>query len=190
MRRVETAEILLDAAEERIRRFGYNGFSFRDLADDAGIKSASVHYHFPTKGELGARVARRYAERFFSKLGEPLSQGVSRVDLVERFVGLFQQSFADKNLMCLCGMLAAEVSGLPPEVDLEVRNFFARNLDWLRKALRGTERADAQATMILAALEGGLMLARALGDPALFDKAAHEVVAAFSQEARTETSGA
>lgn len=29
---------------------GYNGLSFRELAKEVGIKSASIHYHFPTKG--------------------------------------------------------------------------------------------------------------------------------------------
>ena len=60
---------ILDAAEGFARQTGYNGFSFRDIAAEIGIKSASVHYHFPTKGDLGAALARRYAERFFERLG-------------------------------------------------------------------------------------------------------------------------
>ena len=56
---------ILDAAESRIRRFGYTGFSFRDVAADVGIKSASVHYHYPTKETLAAAVAARYSSRFF-----------------------------------------------------------------------------------------------------------------------------
>lgn len=39
----ETAERLMDLAEARIRQAGYRGFSFRDLAAEIGIKSASVH---------------------------------------------------------------------------------------------------------------------------------------------------
>ncbi|WP_157628311.1 helix-turn-helix domain-containing protein, partial [Ensifer sp. BR816] len=46
----------MDAAEERIRRAGYSGFSFREIAADVGVKSASVHYHFPTKERLAAAV--------------------------------------------------------------------------------------------------------------------------------------
>jgi TetR/AcrR family transcriptional repressor of nem operon len=30
-----------------MRHAGYGGFSFRDLAAEIGIKSASVHHHFP-----------------------------------------------------------------------------------------------------------------------------------------------
>jgi len=45
----ETAERLMDLAEALIRNAGYGGFSFRDLAAEIGIKSASVHHYFPPK---------------------------------------------------------------------------------------------------------------------------------------------
>jgi TetR/AcrR family transcriptional repressor of nem operon len=41
------------------------------LANEVGIKSASVHYHFPTKEDLGAELAKRYTENFLSALGDP-----------------------------------------------------------------------------------------------------------------------
>jgi AcrR family transcriptional regulator len=61
----ETAERLMNLAEARIREAGYRGFSFRGLAAEIGIKSASVHHHFPTKAGMAATVARRYGNRFF-----------------------------------------------------------------------------------------------------------------------------
>jgi TetR/AcrR family transcriptional regulator, transcriptional repressor for nem operon len=62
----ETAERLMDLAEARMREAGYRGFSFRALAAEIGIKSASVYHHFPTKAQMAAAVARRYGERFFA----------------------------------------------------------------------------------------------------------------------------
>lgn len=62
----ETAQRLMDLAEAHIRDAGYGGFSFRDLAAEIGIKSASVHHHFPTKAILAAAVARRYGDRFLA----------------------------------------------------------------------------------------------------------------------------
>ena len=61
-----TAERLMDLAEAHIRKAGYGGFSFRDLAAEVGIKSASVHHHFRTKASMAAAVARRYGDRFFA----------------------------------------------------------------------------------------------------------------------------
>jgi AcrR family transcriptional regulator len=55
----DTRETILRAARTRARAHGYGGLNFRDLATDVGIKSASIHYHFPTKADLGAAVAKR-----------------------------------------------------------------------------------------------------------------------------------
>ena len=53
---------ILDAAEARMRLGGFNGFSFRGIAADVGVKSSSVHYHFPTKETLAAAVIHRYTD--------------------------------------------------------------------------------------------------------------------------------
>ncbi|HTV36640.1 MAG TPA: TetR family transcriptional regulator [Xanthobacteraceae bacterium] len=39
----------MDLAEGHMRNAGYGGFSFRHLAAEIGIESASVHHHFPPK---------------------------------------------------------------------------------------------------------------------------------------------
>jgi TetR/AcrR family transcriptional repressor of nem operon len=62
----ESAERLMDLAEAHIRNAGYGGFSFRDLAAEIGIESASVHHHFPTKATMVAAVARGYGDRFLA----------------------------------------------------------------------------------------------------------------------------
>jgi len=48
------------AARLTVQDRGYSGLSFRELAKDVGIKSASIHHYFPTKGELGGALAERY----------------------------------------------------------------------------------------------------------------------------------
>ncbi len=65
------AEEILDIAERLVRGHGRNGFSFRDVASRAGVKSASVHYYVPARADLGAAVARRYTDRFMDGLGDP-----------------------------------------------------------------------------------------------------------------------
>ena len=61
MKDVKTA--IMDAAERRMQLGGFGGFSFREIAADVGIKSSSVHYHFPTKVALGGSEARRPRSR-------------------------------------------------------------------------------------------------------------------------------
>ena len=59
-----TKERIMEAARLTVQDLGYSGLSFRELAKDVGIKSASIHYYFPSKGELGAALASRYTEHY------------------------------------------------------------------------------------------------------------------------------
>ena len=178
------ANEILDVAERFARQAGYNGFSFRDIAGEVGIKSASVHYHFPTKGDLGAALARRYADQFFDRLGPASDIAVPSHTLVERFVGQFRNSLAENDQMCLCGLFGAEIAALPREVGAEVASFFERCIDWLEaahaRASRGLVGQDTppreRALSLLATLEGALILARTLKDAEIFDRIAASAV--------------
>ncbi len=172
MPRSETADRILDAAEARVRCSGFNGFSFRDVAEDIGIKSASVHYHFPDKAALGEALALRYADRFMEALGDP-GDG-SPESRFAHYRGLFRKALVKDGLMCLCGMLGAETAGLPEPVAHATAAFFRRNIAWLvavlaRAGVPEAER-ESRAARMIALLEGAMILARSLGDPTLFDR--------------------
>ncbi len=156
---MDTVERLLDATERRIRQTGYHAVSFRDLADELGIKSASVHYHFRRKEDLGKAVVERYAQRFFEALD-------NAPDPLAAYCDVFEQALKQDEAICLCGVLGAETRGLPDDVAAEVKRFFEANLAWLTDHLGDAGRA----AMALSALEGGMMIAQSLGDHTIFDR--------------------
>lgn len=178
-----TAERIVAAAERRMREGGFHGFSFRDIAADVGIRSASVHHHFPNKEALAAAVARAYTERHMAALGDPSDPVRAPRELLALYVEQFRQDLLKDRRMCLCGVLAGEASALSPAVAKEVRGFFARNLAWLEvvlaRALPGarTDAVRAKARTLAAALEGALLVAHCLGDEAVFEAAAGELTA-------------
>lgn len=146
---------ILDAAERRARTGGYNGFSFRDIATDVGIKSASVHYHFPSKEDLGEALADRYIENIMERLGEP--DGLKPIDAFDRIAQLFLTSHEVDDLMCLCGVFSAEAAILPNTVRVPVDRFFRNLIDWFAQPLEDKDEAE----IAVAALEGGLIISRA-----------------------------
>lgn len=175
---------ILDVAERFVRTQGYNAFSFRSVAAEVGIKSASVHHHFPTKADLGAAVTRRYAERIFETLGDPSDPAVAPDVLLKSFVAIFRNSLVREKQMCLCGMLGAEIASLPPPVAAEVKIYFERCAAWLGKILsrsRAGENAGdrlvpkQRALTIVATLEGALLTARALDSVEVFDRIAEGI---------------
>jgi len=163
---------ILDAAERMARRGGYHGFSFREVAAAVGVKSASVHHHFPTKEDLATELAARYTERFIAGLGEPGEAGA-----IGRVVAAYRSAIRDDDQMCLCGLFGAEIDALPAAVVGAVRCFYRANVDWAARALRGDD-VEARAETLVAGLAGALLTARSLGDADMFDRVAERLVRA------------
>ena len=51
---------ILEVATELVQTRGYSAFSYQDLSNRLGITKASIHHHFPSKGDLGRAVAEKY----------------------------------------------------------------------------------------------------------------------------------
>lgn len=166
-----TTDRLLDAAEAIVQRLGFAGLSFRDLAACVGIRSASVHYHYPTKADLGRALTRRYTDRLAARL-DTLEASHPPAQALAEYVDVFRTVFLLDGRMCLCGMLAAEAEAIPAQMQEELRRFVSVNLSWTGRML---ERIDTgtqpptDARVLFASLEGALLLARATGDASVFD---------------------
>ena len=157
---------ILDAAEARARTGGYGGFSFREIAEDVGVKSSSVHYHFPTKADLARSLVERYTDRARAYLGDPAA--LKPEGALERVTQLFRDALIKDDKMCLCGLFGAERDALPPEVAEVTAEFFRFLISFLTQAL-GVKWKGHPPEAIVARLEGALILARALRDPSLFE---------------------
>src|ERR1700733_4336739 len=106
------ATAILDVAERLAQTLGYNGFSYADIAAQLGVTKASLHYHFPTKAELGRALIERYRTVFGAALEAIDQSDVTPREKLQRYVGLYDSVLSDER-MCLCGMLAAEYATLP-----------------------------------------------------------------------------
>ena len=85
--------------------------------------------------DLGAKVARRYSDRFLEALGEPQSTSGDSEVVLQKIHKAFADSLGRDGKMCLCGVLAAESAGLPEAVALEAKRFFDGSLSWLTESL-------------------------------------------------------
>lgn len=174
-------EKILIAAEKRVRSAGFSEMSFRDLANDVGIKSASVHYHFPTKPDLGEALVTRYAEQFKAEL--------DKIDLndlhsaLEGFVALYSGALVLNESICLCAIMGAEAIGLPENVNQRTKAFFEMNKAWLENLFtkHGVKNAEDTAGLIVAALEGGMIVASASSDRSIFEQVAKAAIRGIGQ---------
>ena len=169
-----TRDLILDAAEHLIQTRGYNGFSYQDIADRVGIRKASIHFHFPSKTDLGEAVIDRYAGRFSDGLDAMIArEDVSARALYDYYCQPYLQFAAEPDMVCLSGALAGEMPSLPPAMQGKVERFFTSHQAWLARILergaksgelRGDQPAEKTARMIFGAMQGGLLVKRATGD--------------------------
>jgi TetR/AcrR family transcriptional regulator, transcriptional repressor for nem operon len=183
-----TTSRILDVAERLVQTRGFNGFSYADIAAEVGITKASLHYHFATKAELGRTLIARYSDAFATALRAISAQRPRADARLHAYVQLYAEVLAQAR-MCLCGMVAAEYSTLPVPMQEAIRAFFELNESWLTGLLEQGRRegclvlrvAPAEAArMLVGALEGEMLVARAYHDPRRFAAAAQLLLAQLS----------
>ena len=174
--RTDTADRILDLAERLVQTRGFNGFSYADIASELGVTKASLHYHFPTKAELGYHLINRYGEAFAQSLAAIDASGADAREKLRTYVGLYSQVLRD-NRMCLCGMLAADYATLPEPMKSAVTRFFDVNERWLTTVLdQGRASGELRfagapvdvARLLVGSLEGAMLVARSFGDVSRF----------------------
>lgn len=185
---MDMREQILTSAQKLLQQRGFNGFSYADIADEVGIRKASLHHYFPTKIELGLALIESYSaqvERELDRIsGSPLRAGAKLAAYVDLYRGSLR---ADR--MCLCGMLASEVLALDIAMRPGLKRFFVRHTEWLTEILAAGKpkrmlifngAAADHARLFLSALQGALLMARATGDHEAFDQSTSLLISDLS----------
>lgn len=182
-----TADQILDCAQSLMVEWGYNGFSYADVAQRVAISKPTIHHHFPTKAHLALKVVQRYRGRVGAVMEEGARMAADPVDQLAAYVGYWEACILDDTIsFCVCAMLSAERRTLPAEVGAEVAAHFAVLAAWLadlftRGAASGQfvlSRAPAlEAQCFMALIHGAMLSARALQDGAVFSRVAQAAVA-------------
>lgn len=164
---------ILDIAQASIQKNGYKAVSFREVASEAGIKSSSMHYHFPTKDDLAFSLIQRLRlvrQNAFSELD---NSGLSTEEKLDKYFSVFLKLMKDENKMCLAGILASEHESLNERTNLELQAFFSDVELWLANLLKKgksenvfkfNQNSRDLACVILSTLEGSLLINRTFAD--------------------------
>jgi TetR/AcrR family transcriptional regulator, transcriptional repressor for nem operon len=195
----ETAELILDVAQELAQTRGYNAFSYRDLAGRVGITTASIHYHFPTKGDLGRALVTRYGASVAGAVADLERRTPDALARLRGYAALLEDVLAPPGTgvtgggrVCLGGMLASEYPTLPLEVQSAVRGFVEDNVRWLARVLAEGRAAgslafpgtpEAAATALFSALEGAMLVSRTAGDVGRYRAASAWLLSALTPPA-------
>lgn len=172
IRSTNTKRAILDLAESYLQEKGFNGFSYAHIASKLGVKNAAIHYHFPSKEDLGCAVVQRYRDRFKLWVNNARIKNLPPQGKLDWFFSLYANMCVDCDKICLAGVLEAEFSSLPDSLRAQTEALTSELLAWLGSMLDEGREAGVfrfngdpadKAALILSSLQGALQMARALG---------------------------
>lgn len=168
----DTREEILKVASGLLQTRGFSAFSYAHIAEALGVKTAAVHYHFPTKADLGLALIDRYRARYRRWMDEAEDQGLGPAAQLDGYVRIAARFGEDGQKICPVGALEAEYGAIPPEMQRAVQVMIEEIYAWLGRVLdQGRKSGDFHfegspqdmAVFIASALQGGLQVGRALG---------------------------
>lgn len=165
-----TRERLLARTQKLIQQGGTQGFSYQQLANDIGIRKASVYYHFPSKEALINAVLIRYIDTFNHFLSQ--QEGINAEAQLHAYCHYFVQILSQNNQLCPVIMLTLEQNSLNDSTLSLMHEFLKRNEQWLTQVFRqgkstrqlmltGSETVHAK--QLFATVQGSMLTARMSG---------------------------
>ncbi|MBN9424687.1 MAG: hypothetical protein BGO63_01160 [Candidatus Accumulibacter sp. 66-26] len=180
---------LIDTASDLLRRRGLNSTSIRELAKHANAPLGSTYHYFPGgKPQLIGIAVTQTGQRIGKLLSKALAAGP--VAGLEAFLAQWRSVLLQGEFKAGCPVIAvasddssAEGEGVPLAAAAEVLQSWVRLIsDRLRERGQKEEEAMATATLIVAAVEGGILLCRAEQSITPFDRVAKLLIQQLKQQ--------
>jgi AcrR family transcriptional regulator len=157
---------MVRSAAVLFRERGIDGTSFSDVLEHSGAPRGSIYHHFPGGKEQLAEEATHYAGQFIATGLAAALASDEPVAAIRDFTAAWRRILRDSDLDAGCPILAAGLEGdrSPRARDAAAAAFKSwEDLCAEAFARHGVERERARslATLAIAAIEGGVVLARA-----------------------------
>jgi TetR/AcrR family transcriptional repressor of lmrAB and yxaGH operons len=173
---------LLDSAVDLLQRQGYHGTGLNELLERSEAPRGSLYHYFPGgKEQIGAEAIARAGGQVAAAVLHLLRAKPSVADAVEALAGLLAAGLEASGFErgCPVATTALEVTTRSEPIRAAVQASFESWLAPLRERLEATgfdrEQAARRADLIIAALEGALVLARARRDADVLRDAGREL---------------
>lgn len=176
-----TRERMIETTASLVHRRGFHGTSLNEILTESGAPRGSLYYHFPGgKEELVLQAARQGVAMVTRLLKEVLAGSPDPAEGVRSFVEAAAHMLRDSDYVFGCPVAPIVLDSPESSALAEVcQDAFQ---EWGQVLAEGLgsggierERAESLATVVVCALEGGLLLARARRDIAPLDAIAEEL---------------
>ena len=173
----------LDLGRYYLQTRGYNAFSFQLIADELGIKKASLHYHFASKEDMGMALIEDYEKAYVESVEK--MKDLSAADKLSRMIHIFCRMSQDQKKLCPLGVLSVDFNTVPAKMQKRLLEFHKVQQEWMMTTLKQglaekTLKKDLDlkftTDLILATIQGGLLMARVRGESATLKNMLEKVI--------------
>lgn len=163
-------EQALKSARFHLQTKGFNGFSFQDVADDLGIKKASLHYYFASKDQLGLELLSQYRQGFLAWTEK--TKLLNPQEKIQNMIDFFVALSGGGKKICPIGALCADIHSLSPELKAQLQEFNQIQYEWLMELLKESQNqkiisreidTEVASLAIISQIQGALQVARIKG---------------------------
>ncbi|MUZ75800.1 TetR family transcriptional regulator [Agrobacterium vitis] len=188
---LERADVVPMIAEV-FRDHGYAGTSLSIITACTGIGKGSLYHFFPGgKVEMVEAVLAHISCWFEERVFAPLEMADVSFVAIEAMLDTVNAYFQSGRRVCLIGLMALDSSR--DEFSAAISGYFRRWNSVLRNAFVKAGFTETEAGQrsheILAGIQGGLVLARALNDPTVFSMRIEKLRSDLGVPARSYNEG-
>jgi AcrR family transcriptional regulator len=166
-------ETIIPALGEIFREYGFEGASLSVITERTGLGKGSLYHFFPGGKEEMATIVLAEIDTWFQvNVYQPLRDGDDPKAGIDHMFAAVEDYFRAGRRVCLVGVFALD--NTRDRFAAAVKSYFA---DWAKSLTKALTRcghtpagAKALTEDILGGIQGGLVLARALDDPAVFTR--------------------
>jgi TetR/AcrR family transcriptional regulator, lmrAB and yxaGH operons repressor len=166
-------EEFLDRALDLFRTYGYEGVSLSRLSEATGLEKASLYYRYPGgKEEIVMAVATRVVRWFEEYVFEPLKAESAPRKRVALVVEQLRNLYCDGSKPCAIDMLSIAGGGedLKTVLRTVTQAWVKAFTEIAQESGMSLSLARLRAEEAIVRIEGSLVIVRALGDNAPFQR--------------------
>lgn len=184
-----TRRRLISSTVQSLRANGYAGTGLSDVIRESGVPRGSLYHHFPGgKAELAASAIHHGGADMVARLRRLHERTGSVARSIEAFCDHYRESLEATGFVAGCPIATVALEGpsLDPTVRAQTGSEFGGLIGLLADALVddgvAPTRATHLASVIVATIEGGMLLSKATGDTSHLTAARDWLVASIEAE--------
>ncbi|HPJ35640.1 MAG TPA: TetR/AcrR family transcriptional regulator [Spirochaetota bacterium] len=169
----ETKERIKDVSRELFHRRGYGSTSINDILDSSGVKKGNLYFHYQSKENLIIEVLKESLTIYETQINAGIEH-MAAADQIDSIIEAITDYHVNGDITkgCMFGNMALEIGHDGSEISNFVEGVFKRweerFEDLLNRAvekgeIRLKEPAIVLARMILASIEGGVLMSKISG---------------------------